>query len=112
FVAIQYVRGINTNRYVVAKVDGFRSDSSILLFDVDDGKRDYGRHTESFWLRDSALRVYTNKTLYRRGDALEVELRSTYERGPVILEVLRQQSIVKSKVLQLHNGKALTVIQY
>src|SRR5207249_2070652 len=81
-------------------------------FTAEDGKGGHGQHAESFWLRESAVRVYTNKTLYRRGDPLEVEVRSTFANGAVVLEVLRQEKVLHSRVLSLRNGKAFTVIPY
>src|SRR6266516_157365 len=103
-------RSISTNRYGVARVTGLRSDSSFLLFTAEDGKGGHGQHAESFWLRESAVRVYTNTTLYRRGDPLEVEVRSTFANGAVVLEVLREEKVLHSRVLSLRNGKAFTVI--
>jgi A-macroglobulin TED domain/Alpha-2-macroglobulin family/MG2 domain/Carboxypeptidase regulatory-like domain/A-macroglobulin receptor binding domain/Macroglobulin domain MG3 len=110
--ASQLLSTINTNRYGVAKFSGLRSDASKFLFIADDGNGRMGQNSESMYRPNSAVRVYSNKTLYRSGDPLQVEIRSTFHTGPVILEVLREGRTLWSSIVQLRNGKAFTVIPY
>ncbi len=108
----QLLKTVSTNRYGVAKVTDLRSDASNLTFVARDGKAGTGRYTT--WIRriGSGIRVYTNKTVYRRGEPIEVEVHSTYPSGLVILEIHQDAAILLSKVIQLHNGKTFDVVRF
>jgi hypothetical protein len=106
------LRVIHTNRYGLAKVTELKSDSPVLRFKAEDEKGKRGQRSEEIGLRDSALRVYTKKNLYRSGELLPVEVHSTFLTGPVVLELVREARILHSQVVQLKNGKAYALIPY
>jgi uncharacterized protein YfaS (alpha-2-macroglobulin family) len=108
----QVLQTIATNRYGVAKVTGLQSEASDLEFTADDGKGASGHYSEKIWRAAGLIRVRTDKTIYRHGDPIEVEIRSTYPRGPVILSLSNEAQVIRSTVLQLRNGKSFTVIPY
>jgi hypothetical protein len=103
---------ISTNKYGVGKVTGLRSGARQLTFTADDGKGAHGVYTESVSRDDSGIRVYPNKILYRQGEPIEVEIRSTFASGPVLLEVSTEENAGQSRLLQLRNGRVFTVIPY
>jgi hypothetical protein len=112
---------IRTNRYGIAKVqtrtlpketdDG---DSEVsLMFRARDSKGAGGQHTETFSLYDGpALRVETDKTLYRDGEPIRAEVLDSEPDMVLALEATNEQKVLQSQLVHLHNGRASLTIPY
>jgi hypothetical protein len=111
---------IRTNRYGVAKISTprlrereDRGSELTLTFAARDGKGADGRHTDNIWLRDhNVIRVQTNKTLYRAGEPIEVQLVSNQSDVTAVLTVSQETRAIYSQVVRLRNGRAFVVIPY
>ena len=108
-------RVIKTNHDGLARVKGFPiphaaedRDDVTLNFSATDSKGKTGTYSERFYMRDRpALRVETDKSLYRIGDPIEVTLTSSESNPNIVLEVARDEAVVHSEVVRLHNHRAV-----
>ncbi|HVF42300.1 MAG TPA: alpha-2-macroglobulin family protein, partial [Pyrinomonadaceae bacterium] len=115
---------VKTNRYGVAKVIGpaVRKDdarSSVpLRFVARDGRGRTGRHEEDLWLERyyrggvPEIRVETDKTIYREGEPVNVEVTSDADRVNAVLDVSVDGRAVYSKPVRLSGGRAVVVVPY
>ena len=115
---------VKTNRFGVAKVIGppvMKDDarSSVPLhFVARDGGGRTGRHEENFWLERyyrrevPEIRVETDKSIYREGEPLNVEVTSDADRINAVVDVLVEGRAVYSKPVRLSGGRALLVVPY
>ncbi len=115
------LRKFKTNRYGAAKVSGLwlreraeRGSEATLNLTARDGKGQTGSHAENIWLGSSrgVVRVETNKTLYRAGEPLEIELTSNVSNASAILSVMRDLQLVHSQAVRLRKGRAFVVLPY
>lgn len=114
------VQQVRTNRYGVAKVSGLRlrerdgrGRDLTLAFTARDRQGITGQHTGNLWLRDHrAIRVDTNRTLYRAGEPIEVQLVSNQADVTAVLSVSQQMQTLHSQVVRLRRGRAFVVIPY
>jgi hypothetical protein len=115
---------VKTNRYGVAKVMGplIKKDetraSIPLRFVARDGEGREGRHEEDFWLEHyysreaPQLRIETDKTIYREGEPVNVEVTSDSERLSAVVDVTVEGRAVYSKPVRLTGGRASLVLPY
>jgi hypothetical protein len=115
---------VKTNRYGVAKVSGpvVKRDEARanipLRFVARDGEGRTGRHEEDFWLKSyyrvevPELRVETDKSIYREGEPVNVELTSDASRLSAIVDVTVEGRAVYSKPVRLSGGRASLVVPY
>jgi len=114
------LRKVKTNRYGVAKVSGLRlqlgeaqSKELSLAFAARDGDGKAGHFSENVWLRDRlAVRVETDKAIYRSGEPIEVRLTASKPNVAVVLSVLQEFQVLHSQLVRLHDGKALVALPY
>ena len=114
------LRSVKTNRYGVAKIErmelpeDFRNDGDLTLnFFATDSRGKTGKHAEGFYLRDQpALRVETDKTLYRKGEPIAITLTSSEREMTTLLEVVRDSVVVHSEIVRIRDGKALMTLPW
>ncbi|PYT01630.1 MAG: hypothetical protein DMF63_01935 [Acidobacteria bacterium] len=72
-----------------------------------------GTFEESFYLTgDDAIQIETNNTIYKPGEPIDVELRSTQRSGFVYVDLVKSWSTLESRVAELHKGVARLTIPY
>ncbi len=116
----QPLRTIKTNRYGVAKVSNLalaknskEESEATLTFLAHDGKGASGRQTNSFSYRDRpVIRLATNKTLYRPGEAIAMEIVASEPEMRVAVDVWQGPVVIQSQVVQLHDGRASLNVPY
>ncbi|MGH9753885.1 MAG: MG2 domain-containing protein [Blastocatellia bacterium] len=104
---------IKTNRYGVAKVaslDVGKSEGNdelrLKLIARDDQGRS-GQHIHEYWDRySSAMRVETDKTLYRAGEPIKARLTSNSPRVNWIVDLMRGSRLLATRAVQLKEGRA------
>ena len=78
-----------------------------------DKKGQAGTYDESFSLEDDdAIRIYTDKAIYKPGEMIDIELRSTQKSGYVYVDLVKSWVPLDSRVVELHDGKARLTIPY
>ncbi|HLM58372.1 MAG TPA: MG2 domain-containing protein, partial [Pyrinomonadaceae bacterium] len=115
---------VRTNRFGVAKVTGpavrkteGRNNVS-LRFMARDREGRTGRHAEDFWLRGDAeddppeLRVETEKTLYRAGEAVAVRLEASRPLTSVLVDAAGERGVVFSRAVKMTGGRGSLVIPF
>ncbi len=112
---------VKTNRYGVAKAVGpvvrreEGRENLSLRFLARDGEGRVGRHADDFWLRDEEtpeVRVETDKTIYREGEPVAVEVTTNRPRLSVIVDASVGDRIITSRTLRLSGGRASFVLPY
>ena len=114
------LRKIKTNARGLAKVSNLqlpkrerRGSEFKLSLSAHDGKDRVGHHKENVWLRDDlALRVETDKAIYRPGEAIEVQITASAQNALAILSLTRDLEVIHSQAVQLRKGKAFVVLPY
>ncbi|MDT5261156.1 MAG: hypothetical protein QOC61_160, partial [Acidobacteriota bacterium] len=115
------VTRVRTNRYGVAKVTGpaVRRDETRsnlpLRFVARDRQGRMGHYKDDFWLDSYGderpeIRVETDKTLYRDGEPIAVELTSNTSRMSVAVDAISEGRVVFSRSVRLSGGRAALVI--
>ncbi|MCA1619101.1 MAG: type II secretion system protein GspG [Acidobacteria bacterium] len=110
-----------TNRYGVAKVlapavaRDERRDHIPVRFVARDRRGQVGLHGEDFWLdsrRDGVpeIRVETDRTVYRAGEPVGVELSSDAEGMTAVVDAVSRGRVLVSKTVRLSGGRASLVI--
>jgi hypothetical protein len=109
----QRLRHVHTNRYGVAKVSGLTIPSSgesnqfALSFHARDRKGQIGVHTEAIWYSDQfGIRVKTDKTLYKPGEPIEVQLATSQPDVTVVVEAVHDFQVLASKLVHVRHGQA------
>jgi phosphatidate phosphatase APP1 len=116
----QPLRTIKTNRYGVAKVSNLalsreskEESEATLTFLAHDGKGASGRQTNSFWYSDHpVIRLNTNKTLYRPGEAIATEIAASVPEMTVVVDAWQGPVVIQSQIVRLHNGRASLTVPY
>lgn len=116
----QPLRTIKTNRYGVAKVSSLvvparqvSGDETTLTFLAHDAKGTSGRQTNSFsYYSRPVIRIDTDKTLYRKGEPLQTQIVASEPEMKVIVDVWQGPTVIRSTLVQLHNGRASLVVPY
>jgi len=109
----QPLRLVHTNRYGVAKVSGLTipndgdSNDFSLSFRARDHKGRVGHHIESMWyFKRSGIRVKTDKTLYKLGEPIEVQLATSQPDVTVVVEAAHEFQILASQLVRVRHGHA------
>jgi hypothetical protein len=111
---------IRTNRYGLAKVTGLRlprdlrdQDELDLSVSVRDAKGQTGSKTERLSIDDEdAVVVETEKTIYRTGEPIDAVVTSSSRDLTVLVDVVRDSSVIRSEKVQLHNGRGSITFPY
>ncbi|MGE0130751.1 MAG: MG2 domain-containing protein [Blastocatellales bacterium] len=103
---------IKTNRYGVAKIASLDvgktggDDLRLKLTARDDQGRS-GSDVHKYWDRSSvAMRVETDKTLYRAGEPVKARLTSNSPRANWIVDLMRGSRLLATRAVQLKDGLA------
>src|SRR5262249_493645 len=111
--AERLLTSVKTNRYGVAKVaslDAGKTDENEapclkLIARDDQGKS--GQDIRKFWDRDSpAMRIETDKTLYRAGEPIKARLTSNSPSSNWIVDLMRGSRLLATRAVQLKGGRA------
>ncbi len=109
----QFLRRVHTNRYGVVKVTGLTvpgnadSNNFSLSFRARDHKGEIGHHTESMWYSDRAgIRVESDKTLYKSGESIEVQLITSKPDVTVVVEAMHDFQVLSTKLVRVRHGHA------
>ncbi len=111
------LRTVRTSRYGLAKVSGLRlavnEPEPSLSFVARDRRSRVGHKTSGidYW-SSSAIRIETNKTLYRAGQPIEVTIASSQPRPSVFVDVARNWKLIRSQEVRLTRGKAKLALPY
>jgi len=115
----QTVRRLRTNRYGLARVEQLhapvRPESTSVNFEIlaEDKSGKNGTHTETFTFNDDpAVRIETNKTLFAQGDPIAAVITSSEPDLHLIVNAIRNGTVLYSQPLQLSNGKGSLLIPY
>jgi hypothetical protein len=114
------LRTIKTNRYGLAKVsaltlpkDSDEDADASLMFRARDDKGATGKHTEGLNLADKpVVRITTDKALYRDGDPIRAEIVANQSDLTLALDVINEEKVLQSQLVQLQNSRATIVIPY
>lgn len=73
-----------------------------------------GTFDESFDLEDDddVLQIRADKAIYKPGETVELDLRSSQRSGYVYVDIVKNRASVDSRVVELDNGKAHLTIPY
>ncbi len=72
-----------------------------------------GSHAETYRLEDKpAIHVETTKSLFAAGEPIEASIISSEPNALVTIDVARDWSVIHSKMVRLHNGRASIVLPY
>ncbi|HSS18502.1 MAG TPA: alpha-2-macroglobulin family protein [Pyrinomonadaceae bacterium] len=117
------LRTIHTNKYGIAKVSNLTVPvtdwdtnyyhSTELAFVAHNNAGEVGHHTETF--RDGkrpVIRVETDKTIYRDGEPIKVNLTASRPELEVIVDVGRDSELIESRSVPLRNGTATFSLPY
>jgi hypothetical protein len=78
-----------------------------------DKKGNNGTFDEHVYMDETpAVRVHTDKTIYKPGDTVEVEVISTKPSAVLYLDVVKEWTPVESRTLRLEDGRARVAIPY
>jgi uncharacterized protein YfaS (alpha-2-macroglobulin family) len=115
----QTIRRIRTNRYGLARVRqlqlSVRPETTAVNFEIlaQDKTGKSGTHTETFTLSDEpVVQIETNKALFAPGDPIATTVTSSEPGLRLIVNAIRNGSVLYSQPLQLSNGKGSLLIPY
>ena len=114
------LRTIKTNRYGLAKVsaltlpkDSDEDADASLMFRARDDRGATGKQTEGLNLGDKpVVRITTDKALYRDGDPIRAEIVANQSDLTLALDVINEEKVLQSQLVQLQNSRATIVIPY
>ncbi|PYS86462.1 MAG: hypothetical protein DMF70_02225, partial [Acidobacteria bacterium] len=114
------LRTIKTNRYGLAKVsaltlpkDSDEDADASLMFHARDDRGATGKQTEGLNLGDKpVVRITTDKALYRDGDPIRAEIVANQSDLTLALDVINEEKVLQSQLVQLQNSRATIVIPY
>lgn len=113
------LRKVKTNRYGLARISGIviagSEDGSgsrgqdwgaELSFKARDNQGRTGHVTESIWYYGSdQVRIQTNKSIYRPGEAIEVLVTATGQPARLFIDVAQNWKLIHSQTIPLRNGR-------
>jgi A-macroglobulin complement component/alpha-2-macroglobulin family protein/carboxypeptidase family protein/MG2 domain-containing protein/A-macroglobulin receptor len=109
----QFLTTVKTNRYGVAKVASLDLDKTEenrtlrLKLIARDDQGGSGSNVHKYWERSSpAMRVETDKTLYRAGEPIKARLISNSPRANWIVDLMRGSRLLATRAVQLKDGRA------
>jgi uncharacterized protein YfaS (alpha-2-macroglobulin family) len=115
-----FIRKIKTNRYGVAKVRKVdlpereaRGNIIYLSLVAQDRKGITGHHKDSLSINnEKVVRIETDKTLYRAGEPILVELTAVGTDTVISVDLIKDRKIIRSKSVRPRNGRAFVVFPY
>ncbi|HUK87023.1 MAG TPA: MG2 domain-containing protein, partial [Terriglobales bacterium] len=115
---------VRTNRYGVAKVFGLQlppdperspGDSVDLLLGARDAKGGTGQHSERisrYSDEKTEIRVDTDKSLYRPGEPVAVNIAASERNLSLVFEVWSGEKLLHSQLVKLHGNKAFVMLPF
>lgn len=111
---------VTTNRYGVAKITGptvMSESGSNRYLSVKLSARDRngltGRHDEGMWFNnESAVRVETDKAIYRPGEPVRAVITSNKEDAILFVDVASTSKVIRSEAVRLEQGRASVTFPY
>ncbi|HEX8891553.1 MAG TPA: alpha-2-macroglobulin family protein, partial [Pyrinomonadaceae bacterium] len=107
------VANIETNSFGLAKVSLPKppldegDDRVYLRFSAKDAQGQTGHQNEDFSYEDKpAIRIHLDKTLYRQGEPIRVNLTSSEKNLEAVVDVVRNLQVLRSEVVHLSEGHA------
>jgi uncharacterized protein YfaS (alpha-2-macroglobulin family) len=104
---------VKTNRYGVAKIVSLEAgkikgaDDLRLKLTARDNEGRFGHSVHDYWnYSSSAIRVETDKALYRVGEPIRARLISGSSRANWIVDLMRGYRLLATRVVQLKDGRA------
>ncbi len=93
--------------------DDYYDDLQITVFAADADSRT-GTQEEEISVDEDAkqIRLSTNKTIYRTGEPIKIEIISTESDRDVFVEIVQNESAIESRLVRLKNGRAQIKIPY
>ena len=90
------------------------SDRVSLIFRARDDRGSTGEHTEEFEFDDAkaAVRISTDKALYRDGEPIRAEITAYPSLVTLALDTMNEDRVIQSQLVQVKNGHASIVIPY
>ena len=121
--AVASLATLRTNRYGIAKVSGVRFPADIvkdqseveLLVTAVDSKDLKGSGTDEIRFDPDdreTVRVETDKALYRAGEPFTAFVTSTVPDQTVVIDVVRDSSVIRSQRVKLRDGRGSAVFPY
>ncbi|MDT7542272.1 MAG: hypothetical protein QOE33_2176 [Acidobacteriota bacterium] len=118
-----FAKIVRTNRFGVAKVttsaptwhrgDDESSREVALHFTARDREGRAGQHDDELWLSNNpALRVKTDKSIYRAGQPVEVEIVSDQSDLKVVVEVVANERSLEAQTIKLSGRRAVVSFPY
>jgi hypothetical protein len=105
-VSVKGGASVNTNRYGLARIT-VPEEAELVELLAEDDKGGKGLQEERIWERPpSKLSVSTGKRLYRPGEPVEVEVSSSEPLPVVAVDVMREEELIESRLLDLTNKQA------
>lgn len=114
----QKLRTVQTNRFGLAKISnltlaGEDNEDASLIFRARDRQGATGTHTETISAYEkTAVRIETDKSLYRDGEPIKVNINSNRADMVVALDVINDRKVMQSHFVQLRNGQGSILIPY
>src|SRR5262249_13056442 len=110
---------LKTNRYGLARVDqlhlSVRPETTAVNVEIlaQDKRGKSGTHTETFNFGDHpVVQIETNKSLFAPGDPIAATVTSSEPGLRLIVNAIRNGTVLFSQPLQLNNGKGSLLIPY
>jgi A-macroglobulin complement component/alpha-2-macroglobulin family protein/MG2 domain-containing protein/carboxypeptidase family protein/macroglobulin-like protein/A-macroglobulin receptor len=117
------IRTVKTNRYGVARAAGIvitgteEKSSALRRFELDFAARDQegrqGHTSQTVWCcAHNVVRVETNKTLYKPGEPIEVQVTATGHASTLFIDIAQHWKILHSQTISLINGRGRLTLPY
>jgi hypothetical protein len=118
---------VQTNAYGLARVSGLaipkecrlananpKGESAYLRLMARDSKGEFGVESESLYFDYSStyLRLRADKTLYREGDDIHLQIESNLEDDRIVIDVAGESEALQSKVVGLTGGRGRVDFPY
>lgn len=118
----QTLARIKTNNLGAGKVelskikpdaDDYYDDLDVKIIAADANNRK-GTHEDEISINEDAkaIQISTDKTIYRAGEPLKIEIVSTENDRDVYVDITRNLAVVESRLARLKNGRATLTIPY
>jgi hypothetical protein len=111
---------VRTNRYGLAKVSGYHLPVDLKDYDAldlsataSDSHGQTGSKVEQLSLdEDDTVLVETEKSIYQTGEPITALITSNARDLAVVVDLVSDQSVIRSEKLQLHNGRGSITFPY
>lgn len=107
---------VQTNRYGVAKVSNFMATNDIrepFIFSATDKSKHLGLLKYEFPSSpESYLNIATDKSVYRHGESIKVNISSNQTDMSLIVDIGQADKVLESRSIRLENGQASFTVPY